>query len=190
MSTFARPDPAPRGSSRDDERARALAHTLRAALEEFPQMAPEPRRLADRLATLLGPQLAAIYGESGGAVLGQTAPVSAESGSSPISRILETLSAHEAGIEPGLAPEALSRLSGLPIAMVGQAVSELVQAGQVIRDAWLVRLPHANDLLPSVPPSGEATRPQAAAQDFHDERRAGDRRSIGDRRLYDRREHR
>lgn len=185
---FARPDPAPRGSSRDDERARALAHTLRSALEEFPQLAPEPGRLADRLATLIAPQLSAIYGEPEAPVLGRTAPVHAESESSQTSRILEALSADEAGVEPGLAPEALSRLSGLPIVMVASAVSELVQAGRVIRDGWLVRLPHANDLLLSPRSSVEAT-PLAAAHDSHDERRAGNRRSIGDRRLYDRREH-
>jgi hypothetical protein len=69
--------------------------------------------------------------------------------------------------------------------VLGPAVSALVQAGDLVRDGWLVRLPQADDLLPSA----RLAEPDRVGELRHaSERRAiGDRRSVGERRLYDRR---
>jgi hypothetical protein len=69
--------------------------------------------------------------------------------------------------------------------VLGPTVSGLVQAGDLVRDGWLVRLPQAEDLLPSTrlaEPNPERDLRQAS-----DRRAIGDRRSVGERRLYDRR---
>ena len=56
-----------------------------------------------------------------------------------------------------MSPESLAALTGLSPAVLGPAVSGLVQAGDLVRDGWLVRLPQAEDLLPSSRPA-EADR--------------------------------
>ena len=86
---------------------------------------------------------------------------------------------------PGVSPESLASLTGLSPSMLGPAVSGLVQAGDLVRDGWLVRLPQAEDLLPS-----RLAEPDRGAELRHaSERRAiGDRRAVGERRLYERRQ--
>jgi hypothetical protein len=72
----------------------------------------------------------------------------------------------------------------------------LVQSGQLVRDAWLVRLPDSNDLLPPGSEShGEAPgrrvivsdRPGADRRGGPERRGGPDRRQLGERRLFDRR---
>jgi hypothetical protein len=100
-------------------------------------------------------------------------------------RVLGALRRYPGGRSPGVAPDVLRNLTGLSQAQLGPAVSVLVQAGEVVRDAWLVRLPQPDDLLNGDRPTGEE-RPTDSAQTS--ERRAiGDRRAVGERRLYDRR---
>ena len=104
---------------------------------------------------------------------------------SPEARVLAALGRHASGRTPGVSPDSLASLTGLSHSVLGPTVSGLVQAGDLVRDGWLVRLPRAEDLLPSSrlaePDRGEVLRHSS-------ERRAiGDRRSVGERRLYDRR---
>ena len=68
-------------------------------------------------------------------------------------RVLTALRRHSAGRSPGVTPESLVTLTGLPQHVLGGAVSSLVQAGELVRDAWLVRLPSPDDLLPGTSPS-------------------------------------
>ncbi len=175
----------------DDDHVRALAGTLRTLLEEFPQLAPDPGKLADQLAPMLALHVAATPGETAPVeVESMSAAIVAELELSPEARVLEVIRGHEAGIEPGLAPESLSRLTGLSISVVGSTVCELVQAGRLIRDAWLIRLPRAEDLVSPARSSGDLPELRAASPDprtGEDRRESGDRRVIGDRRLYERR---
>jgi hypothetical protein len=99
-------------------------------------------------------------------------------------QVLAAVTRHPAGRSPGLPPDALSSLTGLPLTVLGEAVSTLVQSGELVRDAWLVRLPNTGDLLPHEPP--EEVPPEPVLLDS--ERRAiGDRRRLGERRLFERR---
>jgi hypothetical protein len=79
----------------------------------------------------------------------------------------------------------LRNLTGLPQAALGPAVSALVQAGELVRDAWLVRLPLPDDLLGGTHPPVEE-RPDES-RTVAERRAIGDRRAVGERRLYDRR---
>jgi DNA-binding MarR family transcriptional regulator len=160
-------------SSSPENLTRALVETLRAALEAFPQLVLDAEQLATRLAPGLSVRLAATRSEALGA---GTTSVEA--------RVLAALNRHASGREPGVSPESLASLTGLSPSVLGPAVSGLVQAGDLVRDGWLVRLPQAEDLLPS-----RLAEPDRGAELRHaSERRAiGDRRSVGDRRLYDRR---
>jgi hypothetical protein len=199
-----RPDLTPQfpemGAESDEALVRALASIFRPALQESPQLAPAPDFLADRLARAVTVRLAEAVVEAGGTAAGfarsllPETPASGMEDQSPEARVLEALRRHPAGREPGLAPEALSTLTRVPGAVLGPLVSAMVQAGNLVREAWLVRLPRAEDLLPSRRASdgaadGERERRDAADQaGFPDERRsAGDRRAVGDRRMFDRR---
>jgi hypothetical protein len=99
--------------------------------------------------------------------------------------VLTALNRHASGRTPGVSPESLAALTGLSPAVLGPAVSGLVQAGDLVRDGWLVRLPQADDLLPSSRPA-EANR-GAELRHVSERRAIGDRRAVGERRLYDRR---
>jgi hypothetical protein len=79
----------------------------------------------------------------------------------------------------------IAALTGLPSSALGTAVSALVQAGDLVRDAWLVRLPQADDLLPGTRPDGHKT--EGELRQVAERRAIGDRRAVGERRLYDRR---
>jgi hypothetical protein len=84
-----------------------------------------------------------------------------------------------------VAPDSLASLTGLSPSVLGPGVGGLIQAGDLVREAWLVRLPQPDDLLPQ---SGPAAPEVAGARVLVAERRAiGDRRVVGERRLYDRR---
>jgi hypothetical protein len=99
-------------------------------------------------------------------------------------RILAALRRYPGGRLPGVAPDALRNLTGLSQAVLGPAVSDLVQAGELVRDAWLVRLPLPDDLLGGAPPEAREGDDRQSV-----ERRAiGDRRAVGERRLYERRQ--
>jgi hypothetical protein len=177
-------------STAPDDLTRALAETLRVALEAVPQLVVDAEQLASRLAPGLSLRLA-----EAARAAGVTAPALARAlatrseGSSPgastvETRVLAVLNRHASGRVPGVSPDSLASLTGLSPIVLGPAVSALVQAGELVRDGWLVRLPQADDLLPS-----RLAEPERGADQRHtSERRAiGDRRSVGERRLYDRR---
>ena len=64
-------------------------------------------------------------------------------------------------------------------------MSALVQAGELVQDAWLGRLPQGEDLLPTSRPSGQEGGGEL--RQLAERRAIGDRRAVGERRLYDRR---
>ena len=177
-------------SAASDELTRALADTLRAALEAFPQLVLDAEQLAGRLAPGLSVRLAEAVEAAGvtAAALARALATRSEAtgpdAGSVEARVLAALNRHASGRVPGVSPESLATLTGLPPTVLAPAVSGLVQAGDLVRDGWLVRLPQAEDLLTSrlaEPDRGEDLRRMS-------ERRAiGDRRSVGERRLYDRR---
>jgi hypothetical protein len=168
----------------------ALADTLRAALESVPQLVVDADQLASRLAPGLSVRLAEAVEAAGvtAAALARalaTGPEASGYGASSVeTRVLAVLNRHASGRVPGVSPESLAALTGLSPTVLGPAVSALVQAGELVRDGWLVRLPQADDLL-----SSRLAEPDRGADLRHtSERRAiGDRRSVGERRLYDRR---
>ena len=179
-------------STSPNDLTRALADTLRAALEAFPQLVLDAEQLAGRLAPGLSVRLAEAADAAGvsapalARALATWSEASGASASSVEARVLAALNRHASGRAPGVSPESLAALTGLSPTVLGPAVSGLVQAGDLVRDGWLVRLPQAEDLLPSSrlaePDRGEELRHAS-------ERRAiGDRRSVGERRLFDRRE--
>ena len=168
-------------STSPNDLTRALADTLRAALEAFPQLVLDAEQLAIRLAPGLSVRLAEAA-EAAGVTRSEA---SGPGASSVETRVLTALNRHASGRTPGVSPESLAALTGLSPAVLGPAVSGLVQAGDLVRDGWLVRLPQAEDPLPSSRPA-EADRGGELRQTS--ERRAiGDRRAVGERRLYDRR---
>lgn len=174
-----------------DDLTLALTETLRAALEAFPQLVLDAEQLASRLAPGLSVRLAEaaeVAGVAGTALARALATRSGASGAGANSVeaiVLAALGRHAGGREPGVSPESLASLTGLSPSTLAPAVSALVQAGDLVRDGWLVRLPHAEDLLPSKRPA-EPDRGTGVRQ--ASERRAiGDRRAVGERRLYDRR---
>ncbi|HEX2451214.1 MAG TPA: hypothetical protein VHJ69_08735 [Gemmatimonadales bacterium] len=174
-----------------DELTRALRDTLRAALDALPeQVLHQPDQLAARLAPALAISLADAADAAGATARGLGRALVARGASGPSaqsieSRVLGALTRHPSGRSPGVTPDSLASLTGLSAAVLGPAVSALVQAGGLVRDAWLVRLPHPDDLLPDRRlVAGERTVELRHAS----ERRAiGDRRAVGERRLYDRR---
>jgi hypothetical protein len=174
-----------------DDLTLALTETLRTALEAFPQLVLDAEQLASRLAPVLSVRLA-----EAAEAAGVTAPALARAlatrsaasdpGTNTVeARVLAALGRHASGREPGVSPESLASLTGLSASVLGPAVSRLIQAGDLVRDGWLVRLPQPLDLLPS----NRLAEPGRGAELRHGaERRAiGDRRSVGERRLYDRR---
>jgi CRP-like cAMP-binding protein len=170
-----------------DDLTLALTETLRAALEAFPQLVLDAGQLASRLA----PGLSARLAEAGVAAPAlarafATRPEASDRAAHSVeTRVLAALTRHASGQAPGVSPESLASLTGLSPGVLGPAVSAMVQAGDLVRDGWLVRLPQADDLLPSSR-LAEADRGTELRQ--ASERRAiGDRRSVGERRLYDRR---
>jgi hypothetical protein len=174
-----------------DDLTLALTETLRAALEPFPQLVLDAEQLASRLAPGLSVRLAEAAEAAGVAApalaraLATRSEASGPGANSVEARVLAALGRHAGGREPGVSPDSLASLTGLSPDILGPAVSGLVQAGDLVRDGWLVRLPQAADLLASNRPAepGRGTEVRQAS-----ERRAtGDRRSVGERRLYDRR---
>jgi hypothetical protein len=170
---------------------RALADTLRAAFEAFPQLVLDAEQLATRLAPGLSVRLAEAAEAAGVAppalaqALATRSEASGPGAGSVEARVLAALNRHASGRTPGVSPESLAALTGLIPAVLGPAVSGLVQAGDLVRDGWLVRLPQAEDLLPSSRPA-EAAR-EGALRQTSERRAIGDRRAVGERRLYDRR---
>jgi hypothetical protein len=172
-----------------DELTLALTETLRAALEAYPQLVLDAEQLASRLAPDLSVRLtdaAEAAGVAAPALARALTTRSEASGAGSVeARVLAALNRHASGRAPGVSPESLGSLTGLSSSVLGPAVSGLVQAGDLVRDGWLVRLPQADDLLPS---SRLAEPDRGAELRLASERRAiGDRRAVGERRLYDRR---
>ena len=174
-----------------DALARALVDAIRAALATIPPSQRDVDILPARLAVALAPGLAAAATAAGVSLpdlvraLGDSSAGSEARGGSVEERVLAALRRHTAGRSPGVTPESLASLTGVPQGALAPAVSALVQAGELVRDAWLVRLPSADDLLSGERPDTER-RPEEARQTA--ERRAiGDRRATGERRLFDRR---
>jgi hypothetical protein len=157
---------------------RDLTSALRAALARFPNLAPDPERLAEQLAPALADWL------SGG--------VPTEDVLSIETLVLTAVAGHPDGRRPGLLPDTLAVLTGLPATELGHAVSSLVQGGELVRDAWLVRLPASDDLVSGPGDSyGKASGARLVAEEdrLGDDRRGGpDRRQVGERRLFDRRQ--
>jgi hypothetical protein len=172
----------------------ALTQTLHAAFDAYPLLVLD----AEQLATRLAPGLAATLGEaarSAGATAstlarGLTARSSASIPGPGVAsieeRVMLALTRHAGGREPGVTPESLASLTGLTPGSLGPAVSALVQSGDLVRDGWLVRLPQADDLLPTRRP--EAQERGGDLRHASERRAIGDRRAVGERRLYDRRE--
>jgi hypothetical protein len=174
----------PRGSSRT---TRNLAPALRAALAQFPSLAPDPESLAERLA----PALAEWF--TAGVPTDDVVDLITSNDTDSIETlVLAAVAGHPDGRRPGLVPDTLAVLTALPSAELGHAVSTLVQNGELVRDAWLVRLPDSNDLVsrPGDSHGRAAERRLVAEQDrVEGDRRAGpDRRQVGERRLFDRRQ--
>jgi hypothetical protein len=178
-------------STSPNDLTQALTETLRGALEAFPQLVLDAEQLASRLAPGLSIRLAEAAEAAGVAAPSLARALTARSESSGSGdnslegRVLAALGRHASGRAPGVSPDSLASLTGLSHSVLGPAVSALVQAGDLVRDGWLVRLPQAEDLLPSARLAG----PDRVGELRHaSERRAiGDRRSVGERRLYDRR---
>ncbi len=174
-----------------DDLTLALTDTLRAALEGVPQTDLDAESLATHLAPALSVRLAAAAVAAGGTVHGLARALAARSaasgsvGNTVEARVLAALQRHTAGRSPGVTPEGLAALTGLPQSGLGPAVSALVQAGELVRDAWLVRLPNPDDLLPGIRPAAEERAGEA--RQLAERRAIGDRRAVGERRLYDRR---
>jgi hypothetical protein len=173
-----------------DDLTLALTETLRAALEAFPRLVLDAEQLASRLAPGLSVRLAEAAVAAGVAApalaraLASSSEASGLAADSVEARVLAGLNRHADGRAPGVSPESLSSLTGLSPSVLGPAVSALVQAGDLVRDGWRVRLAQADDLLPS----RLAERDRETELRQASERRAiGDRRSVGERRLYDRR---
>ena len=74
--------------------------------------------------------------------------------------------------------------AGLPRETASACVSSLVQAGSVVRDGYFIRLPGPEDELP--PRDWDADPDQRGGPDRRTE--TPDRRGLGDRRLFDRRQ--
>ncbi|MFL5492865.1 MAG: hypothetical protein ACJ8DC_00625 [Gemmatimonadales bacterium] len=166
---------------------RDLTPALRAALARFPNLAPDPDRLAEQLAPALSEWLTGrVPSDDVLGLIGSNDTESIET------LVLTRIAGHPDGRKPGLLPDTLAVMTGLPSAELGHAVSALVQSGELVRDAWLVRLPDANDLV-SRPGESYGKAPQArlvAEEDrLGSDRRGGpDRRQVGERRLFDRRQ--
>lgn len=168
--------------------ARALAGPLKAALAEFPGLVADPDALARELTQVLS-------GELGGSTFGApprpasqaTEPAVGPDGAAK-AQVLAAIMRHPAGRSPGLPPDALTALTGLAPGPLGETVSALVQAGDLVRDAWLIRLPDTGDLLPHARTASHAVATDIEQDRLGSERRAiGDRRRLGERRLYERR---
>jgi hypothetical protein len=182
---FRSPSFQPGGAMRGDP-TNSLIHTLSElltnALAQSPHLSSDPRALAHRI----GPELARVIGHSNLDALARPEGDNTASDQTGSARdqVLAAVTRHPAGRSPGLPPDALASLTGLPLTVLGEAVSTLVQSGELVRDAWLVRLPNTGDLLPHQPP--EEVPPEPVLLDS--ERRAiGDRRRLGERRLFERR---
>ena len=166
---------------------RDLTPALRAALARFPKLAPDPESLAEQLAPTLAEWL------SGGVPADEVLRLIDSNDTESIGTlVLTAVAGHPDGQRPGLLPDILAVMTGLPPAELGHAVSALVQSGELVRDAWLVRLPDSNDLM-SGPgdSSGKAPGARLVAEEdrLGDDRRSGpDRRQVGERRLFDRRQ--
>ena len=169
---------------------RALTEVLREALLDVPHADLDPDTLAARLAPALSARLATAAGAAGANIGGLARGLALkprQEGDTVEGRILAALRRYPAGRSPGVAPDALRNLTGLSQAVLGPAVSGLVQTGELVRDAWLVRLPQLDDLLPSSQ-RGDGER-DAESRQLVERRAIGDRRAVGERRLYERRTH-
>jgi hypothetical protein len=166
---------------------RALAGPLKAALAESPGLLSDPDALARRLAPVLSRELAATFSAAPRAAAEETDSDIALDGSAK-ARVLAAIARHPAGRSPGLTPDAVAALTGLSPGLLGDTVSALVQAGDLVRDAWLIRLPETGDLLPQARIPSTAVADEVEVERLGGERRAiGDRRRLGERRLYERR---
>jgi hypothetical protein len=166
---------------------RDLAPALRAALARFPTLAPDPDSLAEQLAPALAEWLAGgIPSDEVLSLIGSNDIESIET------LVLTAVAGHPSGRTPGLVPDTLAVLTGLPPAELGRAVSMLVQSGELVRDAWLVRLPDADDLVGRPVQSRDGVRESrlVAVEDrLGNDRRVGpDRRQVGERRLFNQRQ--
>jgi hypothetical protein len=181
---------APASTAPAESLTRALTEALREALLDVPHADLDPDTLAARLAPALSARLATAAGAAGanlGGLVRGLALKPRQEGDTVESRILAALRRYPAGRSPGVAPEALRNLTGLSQSLLGPAVSGLVQAGELVRDAWLVRLPQPDDLLPSDQDRDEER--DAESRQVIERRAIGDRRAVGERRLYERRSH-
>lgn len=170
-----------------DALTRQLVRPLRDALAQFSDLIADPDTLAKRLALVLGPHLA----DAGfAAAVEPVRPVASPADTAPPAvLVLRVIAEHPAGRRHGLTPDALAMLTQLPLALLARTISKLVQDGELVRDAWLVRLPEPDDLLGPDRGAGVRVMTEGEPTRSGQERRlARDRRGSGERRLYERRE--
>ncbi len=164
---------------------RNLSLALREALARFPSLAPDPEILAERLA----PAMANWF--TGGIPTEDVLSLIMSNDSESIETLVLAAVAGHPDSRTGLLPDTLAVLTGLPSTELGRAVSRLVQSGELVRDAWLVRLPDPEDLLAHGADSqSEARGTLVIAEEDRlggDRRHGPDRRQVGERRLFDRR---
>jgi hypothetical protein len=172
-----------------DALTRALTEALREALQDVSHSDLDPETLATRLAPALAARLATAAGTAGASVAslarGLARPAGGQNAGTIEDHILAALRRYPGGRSPGVAPDVLRNLTGLTQAVLGPAVSGLVQAGELVRDAWLVRLPQPDDLLAG--PPAPAKKSAVTSAEPVERRAIGDRRAVGERRLYERR---
>jgi len=165
---------------------RALSGLLADALAHSPGLASDPEALARLIAPALGRKLAL----SGLDLTTSSEQEETERGvpepASPGDLVIAVVARHPAGRSPGLPPDALRALTGLPQGVLGETVSALVQSGDLVRRAGLVRMPESGDLLPHPAQPAEDDFEKSDHPDT-DRRAIGDRRRLGERRLYERR---
>ena len=169
----------------------ALAGVIREALHPQSTAGLDAGTFVARLAPALSARIAQAAVTAGATIprltraLAQGSAAGAHSGAvSDEERVVGALRRHSAGRSPGVTPESLVVLAGLPQHVLGPLVSTLVQAGELVRDGWLVRLPGPDDLLPG---PRELREPAGDSRQVEERRAIGDRRRLGERRLYERR---
>src|SRR3954471_16010088 len=134
-------------TSSPDNLTLALTDTLRAALEVFPQLVLDAEQLASRLAPGLSLRLAEAAETAGvttpalARALATRREAAGPGPDTPVARVLAALGRHAAGRTPGVSPDSLATLPALSHSELSPAVSVLIQAGELVRDGWLVRLP-------------------------------------------------
>lgn len=171
-----------------DTLAHMLAGLLAEALAQSPHLASDPDALARQLAPGLSRELASSALDAAAGLRRGDPASEITPDATAADQVLAAIARHPAGRSQGITPDALASLTGMAPGLLGDAVSALVQSGDLVRDAWLIRMPESGDLLPQSRVGAVQVVPETEASRLGSDRRAiGDRRSLGERRLYERR---